>query len=163
MAPRWNWISKPAKRYSARLDVAQRFARGATSDRTREITVYLAVKHLHLTFVALSLLTFVVRGIWLFMNSSILGNNWAKVVPHVISAILLLSGVALAMQLGMSPGNQPWLMAKIVGLIVYIGLGVAAFKVPNPTVRKLAWLSALLVFVYIVSVARSKNPLGFFG
>ena len=62
----------------------------------------------------------------------------------------------------MSPGSQPWLIAKIIGLIAYIGLGVAAFKMPNPTARKLLWVSALIVFAYIVSVAISKNPLGFF-
>ena len=72
------------------------------------------------------------------MNSSVLGKRWVKVLPHVISTILLVSGIALAVHLSMSPGNQPWLMAKIIGLIVYVGLGVAAFKVPNPTARKLA-------------------------
>jgi len=125
--------------------------------------VYLALKHLHLTFVALSLLAFFVRGIWLFMNSSMLSKKWVKILPHIISTILLVSGIALAVHLSLSPGSQPWLLAKIIGLIVYIGLGVAAFKVPNPNARKLLWVSALIVFAYIVCVAISKNPLGFFG
>lgn len=123
--------------------------------------MYLALKHIHLTFVVLSLLAFFVRGIWLFMNSSMLRKKWVKILPHVISAILLVSGIVLAVHLSMSPGSQPWLMAKIIGLIAYIGLGVAAFKVPNPNARKLLWISALIVFAYIVSVAISKNPLGF--
>ncbi|HSX52073.1 MAG TPA: SirB2 family protein [Cellvibrio sp.] len=125
--------------------------------------MYLALKHIHLTFVALSLLAFFVRGIWLFMNSSMLSKKWVKILPHIISTILLASGIVLAVELNMSPGSQPWIMAKIIGLVVYIGLGVAAFKIPNPTGRKLLWISALIVFAYIVSVAISKNPLGFFG
>lgn len=125
--------------------------------------MYLALKHLHLTFVVLSLLAFVVRGIWLFMGSSMLTKKWVKILPHIISTVLLVSGIAVAVHLGMSPGNQLWLMAKIIGLIVYIGLGVAAFKAANPATRKLCWLAALLVFAYIVSVAISKSPLGFFG
>jgi uncharacterized membrane protein SirB2 len=125
--------------------------------------VYLALKHIHLTFVFLSLLTFFVRGLWLFMNSSMLTKKWVKILPHIISTILLVSGIVLAVHLGMSPGSQPWLMAKIIGLVVYIGLGVAAFKVPNPTLRKLLWVIALVVFAYMVSVAMSKNPMGFFG
>lgn len=125
--------------------------------------MYLALKHIHLTFVALSLLAFFVRGIWLFMNSSMLSKKWVKILPHLISTILLVSGVALAVHLSLSPGSQPWLMAKIIGLIVYIVLGVAAFKVPNPNARKLLWVGALIVFAYIVCVAISKNPLGFFG
>lgn len=124
--------------------------------------MYLALKHLHLTFVALSLLAFFVRGIWLFMNSSMLSKKWVKILPHIISTILLVSGIVLAVHLSMSPGSQPWLMAKIIGLVVYIGLGVAAFKVSNSTARKLLWVSALIVFAYIVSVAISKSPLGFF-
>lgn len=124
--------------------------------------MYLALKHIHLTFVVLSLLAFFVRGIWLFTNSRMLSKKWVKILPHIISTILLVSGIVLAVHLGMSPGSQPWLMAKIIGLIAYIGLGVAAFKVPNPNARKLLWVSALIVFAYIVSVAISKNPLGFF-
>ena len=124
--------------------------------------MYLALKHIHLTFVVLSLLAFFVRGIWLFINPSMLSKKWVKILPHVISTILLVSGIVLAVHLSMSPGSQPWLMAKIIGLIAYIGLGVAAFKVPNPNARKLHWISALIVFAYIVSVAISKNPLGFF-
>jgi uncharacterized membrane protein SirB2 len=124
--------------------------------------VYLALKHFHLTFVALSFVAFFVRGIWLFLNSSMLAKKWVRILPHIISTLLLVSGIALAVNLSMSPNSQPWLMAKIAGLIVYIGLGVAAFKVPNPSARKLLWLSALLVFAYIISAAITKDPLGFF-
>lgn len=125
--------------------------------------MYLALKHLHLTFVLLSILAFIIRGIWLFMGSSMLGKKWVKILPHVISTVLLVSGIAVAIHLGMSPGSQPWLMAKIIGLIVYIALGVAAFKAANPATRKICWVIALLVFAYIVSVAVTKSPLGFFG
>ena len=124
--------------------------------------MYLTLKHIHMTFVALSLLVFLVRGIWLFIDSAMLGRRWVKIMPHVINTILLASGIALALYLNMSPGDQPWLMAKIVGLIAYIGLGVVAFKAPSPTARRLLWVSTLVVFAYIISVAVSKSPLGFF-
>ncbi|QEY15725.1 regulator SirB [Cellvibrio sp. KY-GH-1] len=125
--------------------------------------MYLALKHLHLTFVTLSLIFFVLRGIWLFLNSSLLAKKWAKILPHVISTLLLLSGVVLAVHLGLSPGSQPWLLAKIIALVVYIGLGVATFKVSNSNLSKTLWVSALVVFAYMVSVAITKNPLGFLG
>ena len=125
--------------------------------------MYQILKHAHLTFVALSLLSFGVRGIDLFVHASVLENRWVKPLAHVISALLLVSGFVLAAQLSMSPGNQPWLMAKLVGLVVYVGLGIAAFRVPNPNARRLFWVGALVVFAYIVSVAFSKNPLGFLG
>jgi len=40
---------------------------------------------------------------------------------------------------------------------------VLAFRHPRKPVRTLAWLAALVVFMYIVSVAFSKQPLGFLG
>lgn len=125
--------------------------------------MYLALKHLHLTFVALSILFFVLRGIWLFMNSNMLGKKWLKILPHIISTLLLVSGIVLAVHLGMSPGNQPWLLAKIIALVAYIGLGVAAFKVAKPGLQKVFWFAALVVFGYMISVALTKNPLGFLG
>ncbi len=124
--------------------------------------MYLALKHLHLTFVTLSLLFFVLRGIWLFINSSLLAKKWAKVLPHLISALLLLSGIVLAVHIGLSPGSQPWLMAKIIALVVYIGLGIATFKVSNRNLSKALWVIALIVFAYMIIVAITKNPLGFF-
>lgn len=125
--------------------------------------MYLALKHLHLTFVALSLILFMLRGIWLFMDSSLLTKKWAKVLPHVISTLLLISGIVLAVHLGMKPGNHPWLMAKIIALVVYIGLGVATFKVSNRKLGMASGIGALLVFAYMVSVAITKNPAGFLG
>lgn len=124
--------------------------------------MYLALKHLHLTFVALSILLFFIRGIWLFTKSDMLTRKWVKILPHIVSTFLLVSGIVLAMHLSMAPGSQPWLMAKIVALIAYIALGVAAFKTRNATASKILWIAALVVFVYIVSVAMTKNPLGFF-
>lgn len=125
--------------------------------------MYLALKHFHLTFIALSLIFFALRGIWLFINSGLLTKKWAKILPHVINTFLLASGIILAIHLNMSPGNQPWLLAKIIALVVYIGLGVATFKVRNAALSKALWVSALIVFAYMVSVALSKNPMGFFG
>ena len=55
------------------------------------------------------------------------------------------------------------LLAKIIGLLLYIGLGMLALRPGRATsLRALAWVAALLVFGWIVSVAISKSPLGVF-
>lgn len=123
--------------------------------------MYLALKHLHLTFVALSLLIFVVRGLWLFMHSSMLDKKLFKIAPHIINTVMLVSGIILAVHLGMKPGEHTWLMAKIIGLVVFIIVGVGAFKVSHPLAQKILWIDALVVFAYIVSVAITKSPMGF--
>jgi uncharacterized membrane protein SirB2 len=124
--------------------------------------MYLLLKHLHLTFIALALLTFVIRGVWLFTQSGLLTKKWVKITPHIINTMMLLSGIALAGYLQLSPHNEPWLLAKIIALCLFIPLGVAAFKLPNPLMRKILWFDALIVFGYIISVAITKSPWGVF-
>jgi len=88
----------------------------------------------------------------------------AKTLPHVIDSVLLLSALTLAWMLRLTPSAAPWLLAKIIGLLLYIGLGVVALRPGGPlAVRATAWAAALLTFGWIVSVAVTKNPLGFFG
>lgn len=119
-------------------------------------------KHLHMTFALLTLISFFVRGIWMLLGkSSMLQKRWVKIAPHIIDTVLLVSAVVLAVLMSYSPTAHPWLMAKIVALLLYIGLGLVAFKHSRPAVRLTAWLAALAVFFYIVSVAFSKDPMGF--
>lgn len=125
--------------------------------------MYIALKHSHLLFVFLTLALFVLRGIWLFTQSPLLQKKIAKILPHVFSLFLLVSGVAVSVLLGFSPSNQPWILAKLIALIVFIALGIITFKAANKSVSKISWVSALAVYAYIISVAITKTPLGFFG
>ena len=61
------------------------------------------------------------------------------------------------------PFTTPWLAAKLCGLVAYIGLGVVALR-PGfaPRTRAVATLAALGVVAWIVSVAFTKSPLGWF-
>lgn len=124
---------------------------------------YLALKHLHMLAVALSALGFIARGSAALAGAAWVRSRPARVLPHVIDTVLLASAIALAVQLGLNPVHAPWLMAKIVGLLVYIGLGVVALRPGTPLGRRLsAFVAALLVLGYIVSVAITKQPGGYF-
>ena len=70
---------------------------------------------------------------------------------------LLLFGVLLAVTLQMSPGQQPWLMAKLIALVVYIGLGVMALKRPARGQKLVAGVAALAVFGYMIGAAITKS------
>lgn len=120
---------------------------------------YLAVKHLHVTFVALSGALFVLRGIWMMAGSPALQKRWVKILPHVVDTVLLASAIALAVWSAQYPGQQPWLTAKVLGLVAYIGLGTVALK-RGKTLRTriLAFIAALLCFAYIVGVALTRQP-----
>lgn len=121
------------------------------------------LKLLHISCAALSITGFFIRGIWMIQQSPQLSQRWVKIAPHIIDTILLASAIALALHWQLSPLQQPWLMAKIIALIAYIGLGTLALKRAKTRQLQIScWLLALLCFGYIVSVAITKSPMGFF-
>ena len=125
---------------------------------------YVAVKLVHQTAVALSITGFFVRGAASLAGAQWVGSRAAKTVPHVVDSVLLLSALVLAWMLRLTPGQAPWLEAKIVGLVLYVALGVVALRPGRPrSVRAAAWVAALLVVGWIVSVALTKSPIGFLG
>lgn len=129
-----------------------------------EAVDYLLIKTVHQTAVALSVAGFFARGVGALGGAAWVRGRLAKTLPHVVDSVLLLSALTLAWMLRLTPGSAPWLLAKIIGLLVYIGLGVVALRPGRPwAVRAGAWVAALLTFGWIVSVALTKHPLGCFG
>jgi dihydroorotase-like cyclic amidohydrolase len=69
----------------------------------------------------------------------------------------------LAWMLSLTPANAPWLMAKVVGLVAYVALGVIAMRpTRSRRVRVAAWLAAMATAGWIVSVAITKSAWGVF-
>ena len=123
---------------------------------------YATVKLIHQSAVALSIGGFFARGLGALSGAAWVRSRLAKTVPHIVDSVLLLSALTLAWTLRINPGHAPWLMAKIVGLLVYIGLGMVALRPGRSTaLRATAWFAALATFGWIVSVAISKSPFGF--
>jgi len=121
------------------------------------------IKVIHVSCVVLSFAGFFIRGVWMLRDSALLRQRWVKITPQVIDTLLLVSAIILAIQLQFSPLQQPWLMTKIIALLVYIIVGLVALRFGHSkTIRLYAWLLGLLIFIYIVSVAFSKSVLGFF-
>jgi uncharacterized membrane protein SirB2 len=122
---------------------------------------YAAWKLLHQTTAALSLAGFVARGLGSFAQAAWVRQRFTRTAPHVVDTLLLLSALVMAWTLRLTPANAPWLVAKIAGLLLYIGLGMLALRLGRPlALRMAAWLAALAVFGWIVSVALTKQPLG---
>ena len=119
-------------------------------------------KSIHLLTIALTILGFIVRGIWMIQGSPLLETRAARTFPHVNDTLLLASALWTAALLGQYPFVTPWLTAKVIGLIAYILLGAVALTYgPTRRIRVLAFIAALLCFAYVVAVAITKNPLLF--
>ena len=113
---------------------------------------------IHVLTVLISISGFIFRGYLLFSDSSMFREKWVKIVPHVNDTILLISAITLVYKTGFFPMEQPWLMAKLIGLIVYIGLGMVAFRFGKTRNQKmLAWVGAIIVFAYILGLAVTKQ------
>jgi uncharacterized membrane protein SirB2 len=132
---------------------------GVSPEHSIRGDMYLALKHFHITCVVLSIAGFTLRGWWSITGSPLLRARLTRILPHLVDSCLLLSAIALAWMAGFVPFVDGWLTAKIVGLLVYIGLGAIALRPARPQ-RVLAVAGALAVYSYIVSVAVTKSPLG---
>jgi uncharacterized membrane protein SirB2 len=128
---------------------------------------YATLKAIHVSAVMLSFCGFAARGAGVLHDAAWVRHRLARTLPHVIDTVLLLSALGMLWLVRLPPWEVPWLRAKIVGLVLYIILGVLALR-PARTrssgrsrgVRLAAWIGALAVFGYIVSVALTKSPLG---
>lgn len=122
---------------------------------------YLIIKSVHLSAAAMTYVLFFIRGLWMMAAPHWLTHLWVRVVPHVIDTVLLGSAIGLMWITHQYPGFQTWLTVKILALLVYIGLGMTAFRIAKTRrVRVVAWVSAQAVFFYIVLVAFTRSPFG---
>ena len=116
----------------------------------------LAVKHLHVLLAYVTVAGFAARGVLAILDSPIREQKWLKVAPHVIDTVLLACGVALAIHLSLSPLAHGWLLAKIVGLVAYIGFGVLAMRASTRTLKVVGFVAALTTVLYLFRVAYTK-------
>lgn len=87
-------------------------------------------------------------------------SHWSGNGVHVESELVFMIGRnmhLLAVSLQMSPGQQPWLMGKLIALVVYIGLGVMALKRPARGQKLVAGIAAIAVFGYMIGAAITKS------
>ncbi len=125
---------------------------------------YATLKLIHVSCVVTSYALFFIRGVWMLRDSSLLHRRWVRIVPHVIDTLLLGSAITLALMLHQYPFVAGWITAKVVALFVYVGLGMVALRFGRTRGERVqAWLAAQVVFIYIVSVALTRNPLPWVG
>ncbi len=130
--------------------------------------MYPIIKHLHILFVVLSITGFIARVVVLQLSRTrprMQGwtqSLWFKVAPHINDTLLLAAAIALAVYANFNPLEQPWLAAKIIALVVYVGLGAQVIKQRGSPLRQgICFVAALACFAYIVAVALSKQVLFF--
>ncbi len=120
--------------------------------------MYTLIKIIHMSCAMISVLGFLARGMLKINGSSLVDKKLVKILPHVIDTVLLVSAITLVIMSGQYPWVAPWVGAKIVGLIVYIALGVMVMRVAKTQqIRLISFALALAVAAYIFMIAGTKT------
>lgn len=114
------------------------------------------LKHIHLFFVAVLVVSFVGRVMLAEFKPYLLKQKWLKITPHILDSLLLLSGIALVIQGNWLMADYGWIVAKLLALLVFIGLGVLAMHKVG-MLRWLAFTGAMICLLYIAKLAISKQ------
>lgn len=126
------------------------------------MAAYMALKHLHLLTVAISITLFVLRFFWKWRASPMINKRWVKITPHINDTVLFATGIALVVMFKLYPllGMDSWLTEKLFGVIIYILLGYVALgkKTQSWNIRTLAFVLALGCLYLIVKLATTKIP-----
>ncbi|GGK05793.1 SirB2 family protein [Luteimonas terricola] len=128
------------------------------------IEFYPQIKWVHVATVLASGLVFALRGLLVQAGR----QRWAMAAPvrHLSYAIDTTLLTAALMLLTILPGAMfanGWLTAKLVLLVVYVGLGTFALRRGRTArVRTACYLAALTVFGFMYTIARTHHPGGMF-
>jgi uncharacterized membrane protein SirB2 len=125
---------------------------------------YLDLRLLHMGLALISLSGFVLRWTWMMNRSRLYRHRLNSILPHFVDSVFLASAVGLAFTIDQYPFIHPWLTAKVLGLFAYIVLGSVALKrAATRSGKVIAFLAAIGVFAWVISVARLKSAWGFLG
>jgi uncharacterized membrane protein SirB2 len=127
------------------------------------IEFYPEIKWVHVAAVLTSGGLFALRGL-----AMLGGARWYMAAPlrylsYTIDTVLLTAALMLATVLRQYPFAQAWLTVKVLLLVLYVVLGSYALK-RGATRAVRAWClgAALLVYAFIISVARAHDVRGVF-
>jgi len=119
------------------------------------MAVIVWLKYIHVTCVVLSGCGFALRSRWRLSAPHKLRRRWLRTLPHIIDSTLFFSGLSMIWLYRWWPQDQPWLLAKLIALLVYILLGALALRQG----KRWQILAAMAIFAYIVTVALTRTPM----
>lgn len=120
------------------------------------MSTYELLKLLHVALALISGLGFALRGFIRLVLRRPLAHPLVRFGPHLIDTLLLVSGVGLWIILQLSPLTAAWFGAKLLLIVIYILLGITAFRIRHQGKAVLVFLAALAAFLSIAWLALFK-------
>ena len=127
------------------------------------IEFYLQIKWVHIAAVLTSGALFALRGIAMLARARWFMAAPLRYLSYTVDTVLLTAALMLVTMLRQYPFVQGWLTVKVLALVVYVVLGSHALK-RGSTRRARGWcfIAALLLYGFIISVARAHDARGVF-
>jgi uncharacterized membrane protein SirB2 len=127
------------------------------------IEFYLQIKWVHVAAVLASGGLFALRGIAMLSGARWYMAAALRYLSYSIDTVLLTAAFILASILHQYPFVHGWLTTKMVLLLAYVVLGSYALKRgATRAIRAVTFIAAVLVYAFIISVARTHDPRGVF-
>lgn len=128
------------------------------TNRNTEIMSYLVIKHIHITFVVITIVLFNLRFVMRTARPERPLPGLLKVIPHINDTMLLFTGLwAMTTAKWVPFVNAQWLGVKIILVVLYILFGVAAMRsAPRSFKANAAYFCGLACTAAIVYLAYFK-------
>ncbi|XOV77825.1 MAG: SirB2 family protein [Aestuariibacter sp.] len=124
--------------------------------------MYFAVKHIHLTAIAISVALLLLRFFWVVTENQMMSRKWVKITPHIVDTVLLASALTLCVMIAQYPFVHGWVTEKVLGVVLYIFLGLVALKkAKTNAVRSVAMIGGLATLMAIAKIAVTKQSFFF--
>lgn len=122
---------------------------------------YVWIKHFHMGMAYLTIMLFVLRGLYRLTAGERVSLKLRKLTDRVsygVDTLLLLMGVLLLVILQLNPVTTGWLSSKLGFLVAYVILGVFAFR--NRLSLSARWLCfALAIGCWVLMFLTAKKHL----
>lgn len=116
----------------------------------------IALKHIHMTFAIITIISLLLRSYWLFTHNAMLHTKPAKILPHIIDTFLLISGITLMIMTHQYPITFSWITIKILLILAYIFFGFKLFRSTQKNSQIIFLSLAIVCFGSILYIARLK-------
>ncbi|MEC9375829.1 MAG: SirB2 family protein [Pseudomonadota bacterium] len=126
------------------------------------IELFNLMKIIHMVAITITILGFILRGIWMIKESPMLKKMFVRILPHANDTILVISALWTGALINQYPFVNSWLTAKTFGLLGYIVCATIALNYgKTKRIRIQFFISGLMFLSYTIWVASEKNPLPF--
>ena len=119
--------------------------------------LYSTIKTSHVSMAIISILFFTARGGSHILRGKWHSQRWARVSPHILDALLFVSGIWLMIITSQFPVQQNWLTVKMALLLAYIICGMKCMKSGSTGQQKTFFVLAISFAVGIIAVATTRH------